>query len=91
MTCFYLKIENLKSEIDVLSLDKHSEYAKYAEKGKFESLTRKIIVTFIDRIFVFGKERIETDFKFQADYDIMRNYINKAVKHSDFLLEKEAE
>ena len=86
-----LKIEELKREIDVISSDRHSAYAKYAQKGKFEKLTREIIVTFIDRIFVFDKERIETNFKFQADYEIMQNYIINAVKNSDFLSEKEAE
>ncbi len=86
-----LKIEKLKREIDVISSDRYSEYAKYAEKGRFEKLTREVIVTFIDRIFVFGKERIEADFKFQSDYEIMRNYINNVAKNSVFLSEKEAE
>lgn len=53
----------------------YSEYAQYTENGKFEKLTREILVTFIDRIFVFDKDRIEADFKFQADYEIMQNYI----------------
>ena len=72
------KIENINKEISVLSKDNRLKYIEYAENRKFESLSRKIAVTFIDKIFVYDKERIEISFNFQADYDVLLKYIDKA-------------
>jgi len=76
------RIESINKEISVISNNNHSKYLEYAESGKFENLSRKIVVTFINKIFIYNKERIEIDFKFQTDYDIMQKYINKALKNS---------
>ncbi len=78
------RIERINYEIFIISNNNYSEYAEYAANGKFKKLIRKIAVTFIDRIFVYNKEKIEIDFKFQADYDIIQKYINKALENSVF-------
>lgn len=76
------EIKIIDKEISVISNNNNSKYLEYAESGKFENLSRKIVVTFINKIFIYDKERIEINFKFQTDYDIMRKYINKALENS---------
>ncbi len=86
------RIDSINKEISVISNNNHSKYLEYAAVNKFENLSRKIIVTFINKIFVYDKKKIEIDFKFQTDYDIMRKYVNKALESSvSFDLIKEAD
>jgi len=75
-------IENINKEIFVISSNNRSRYSEYDNNERFESLSGNIAVRFFDKIFVYDKKRIEIDFKFQSDYDIMQKYINKALGNS---------
>lgn len=79
---------NIKREIEVISLSKKSEidnYTKFISNGKLEKLDRELVVELIDKILIYDKNHIELVFKFQNDFDIIKEYINKMYETSPIL------
>ena len=73
-------VKNLQKEIDFISSGNKSSFSIYkniANKGGFTELSRKIIVSLIDKIYLNNKNDISIVFKFDEDARLMEDYINK--------------
>ena len=78
-------VKNLKKEIDVISSGNKNSFSIYesiANNGGFTELSRKIIVSLIDKIYLNGKNDISIVFKFDEDVRLMENYISKLPKET---------
>ncbi len=73
-------VKNLQKEIDVISSENKSTFSIYeniANNDGFTELSRKIIVSLIDKIYLNGKNDISIVFKFDEDVRLMKDYISK--------------
>ena len=73
-------IETLKRELDIVSsanINSFNVYENIADNGGFTELTRKILVSLIDKIYLNGKNNISIVFKFDEDARLMEDYISK--------------
>ncbi len=73
-------IETLKKEFDIVSSANTSDFNVYeniANNGGFTELTRKILVSLIDKIYLNDKNDISIIFTFDEDIKLMENYIGK--------------
>ena len=78
-------VKNLQKEINVISSGNKSTFSIYeniANNGSFTELSRKIIVSLIDKIYLNGKNDISIVFKFDEDASLMENYISKLPKET---------
>lgn len=69
----------LEQEIDQLASGSSGEQqwiAYFKEYRNIEQINRKLAVELIDRIFVYTGQRIRIEFKFQAEYDRLTNFVN---------------
>lgn len=69
----------LEQEIDQLASGSSGEQqwiAYFKEYQNIEQINRKLAVELIDRIFVYTGQRIRIEFKFQAEYDRLTNFVN---------------
>lgn len=69
----------LEQEIDQLASGSSGEQqwiAYFKEYQNIEQINRKLAVELIDRILVYTGQRIRIEFKFQAEYDRLTNFVN---------------
>lgn len=57
-----------------------SRLAKFQDSLKLEEIDRHTLTSLVKRIYVFEHKRIEIEFYFQDEYQIMREYVNARSK-----------
>ena len=75
---------NITKEINVITADSNQNievFKRFASTGKITELTRKTVVSFINNIYMYDKDRIEIVFKFEHEYNILQDYISRMSCH----------
>jgi DNA invertase Pin-like site-specific DNA recombinase len=72
---------NQKYNLLTSKKDMFSVYEQFTENNEIKELSRELLISLVDKILIFDKENIEICFKYQSEYDLMRD----SIEHKEVL------